>query len=95
MGSDDTSNNKRKADDISKDGEDDPTKKDDAAVAAAVAEAVDEAVNGSKDGDDEDGVADTPGGHKRRFFPRVKHLLTREWEPVRVYIHPIIGGCHC
>ena len=21
-------------------------------------------------------------GNKRRFFPRVKHLMTREWEPV-------------
>ena len=27
-------------------------------------------------------IEEALGGTKRRFFPRVKHLLTREWESV-------------
>lgn len=34
------------------------------------------------DKDDYDDIDSNPLG-KRRFFPRVKHLLTREWEQVR------------
>lgn len=37
-----------------------------------------EDVTGDDDKDDDDGVG---SASKRRFFPRVKHLLTAEWEP--------------
>ena len=46
--------------------------------------------------DDDDAVPGTPS-NKRRFFPRVKHLLTREWEYVsstklRIYCSPLRPG---
>eukprot|EP00934_Nitzschia_sp_Nitz4_P000292 Nitzschia sp. Nitz4//scaffold12_size214221//72449//73660//NITZ4_001492-RA/size214221-augustus-gene-0.5-mRNA-1//1//CDS//3329534996//292//frame0 len=45
-----------------------------------IAGATEDDVVDLEDKDDEDDVGATPSG-KRRFFPRVKHLLTREWEP--------------
>lgn len=45
----------------------------DAAAKSAAADLVREVVG------DDDGGGGTPSG-KRRFFPRVKHLLTPEWE---------------
>lgn len=79
-------NSKRKAEDITKGAEPEEAKKDDvikvaeevaAAAAATVADA--DASMEIEDKDDEDGPE---SGSKRRFFPRVKHLLTPEWEPV-------------
>lgn len=84
---DESGNNKRKADEITKDEEenpgksdgDDPMKEDEVTeAAAAVAEAV---ADSKEDDDDDDQAGDDAAGGKRRFFPRVKHLLTREWEP--------------
>lgn len=110
---------KRKAEDISKENEDehpvDEGKKEDvvhvaeevAAAAAAAAEDTDAPsmvvdVDGSEkdnDGDKDDGDDDdkddggdkdnsetTGSASKRRFFPRVKHLLSSEWEPVSAIV---------
>ena len=56
-----------------------PTKKDD------VLKVVDEtAAAVSVAAEEKNDIHDDPlaSGSKRRFFPRVKHLLTREWESV-------------
>jgi len=86
-----TTTNKRKADDMSHEREEELKKEDlgvvpdevAAAAAAAVAETDSpmqdaEDTIGDDDKDDDDGAG---SASKRRFFPRVKHLLTAEWEP--------------
>ncbi len=46
---------------------------------------------GDDDKDDEDGAG---SASKRRFFPRVKHLLTAEWEPVSLLLSvALVGVC--
>ena len=57
-------------------------KKKDADVESKIEDckaAVEEGKDKAKDDSDDEGIPGTPGS-KRRFFPRVKHLLTREWE---------------
>jgi hypothetical protein len=61
--------------------QDQDKKEDDEEVVAAAAEQAAEEVAKAVNDDDEDNEALTPSG-KRRFFPRVKHLLAIEWEPV-------------
>jgi hypothetical protein len=64
--------NKEKVEDVVVEEDED----DVAAVAAVVEAAAKSAASGLAATLDDDG---TPSG-KRRFFPRVKHLLTPEWE---------------
>jgi hypothetical protein len=53
--------------------------KEETAIEAKAAEATDDEEDGNNN--DNQTMPDTPS-NKRRFFPRVKHLLTREWEYV-------------
>jgi len=59
-----------KTEDVSEDKKDDDENRDPAVETP------------SKPGEDEGDVAPGASTSKRRFFPRVKHLLTREWEYV-------------
>ena len=65
--------------DVDPDGEVDVDGDADADGDAAMPDGED--ATGDDDKDDDDGVG---SASKRRFFPRVKHLLTAEWEPVSI-----------
>jgi hypothetical protein len=80
---DDSSNTPEedKKEEPEEDKKEEDKKEDDEEVVAAAAEQATEKVAKAVNDDDEDNEALTPSG-KRRFFPRVKHLLAIEWEQV-------------